>query len=133
MEQGACLWHRLHDGLWAKIRSLADFPEVWPLTDEAADLAIELRQVLFGKRRHVYRILYTFDGTTIHVHRVRHAAQDRLSSHSSRFGLNLMPQPEAAEVSATSGFLPSNAAFTAASRCFAFGSPGGILSSIEPM
>ncbi len=35
--------------------------------------------MLFGKRRHVYRILYTFDGTTIHVHRVRHAAQDRLS------------------------------------------------------
>ncbi len=70
---------RLHDGLWSRIRSLADFPEVWPLADEADDLGIELRQMLFGKRRHVYRILYTFDGTTIHVHRVRHAAQDRLS------------------------------------------------------
>ena len=53
---------------------------MWPLADEAADLGIELRQTLFGKRRHVYRILYTFDGDTVHIHRVRHAAQDRLSA-----------------------------------------------------
>ena len=68
--------HRLDSSL----NSLEQHPEVWPLADEAADLGIELCQMLFGKRRHVYRILYTFDGTTIHVHRVRHAAQDRLSS-----------------------------------------------------
>ena len=71
---------RLHDGLWAKIRSIAEFPVMWPLAEEADDLGIELRQVLYGKRRQVYRILYTFDGTTIRVHRVRLAAQDRLTA-----------------------------------------------------
>ena len=71
---------RWHANVLAKVRSLSRDPVMWPLADEAADLGIQLRQVLFGKRRHVYRILYTFDGTTIHVHRVRHAAQDRLSS-----------------------------------------------------
>lgn len=70
---------RLHDGLWARIRSISEFPAMWPLAEEAEDLGIPLRHVLYGKRRHVYRILYTFDGTTIHVHRVRHAAQDRLT------------------------------------------------------
>jgi len=53
---------------------------MWPLAEEAEDLGIELRQALYGKRRQVYRILYTFDGTTVHVHRVRHAAQDRLTA-----------------------------------------------------
>lgn len=74
--RSASLWR---DRLDASLCDLEHHPEVWPLADEAVDLGIELRQVLFGKRRHVYRVLYTFDGTTIHVHRVRHAAQDRLS------------------------------------------------------
>jgi hypothetical protein len=50
-----------------------------PLADEAADLGLELRQLLFGRRRGVYRILFTIDGQTVTIHRVRHAAQDRLS------------------------------------------------------
>ncbi|MFO0804223.1 MAG: type II toxin-antitoxin system RelE/ParE family toxin [Gemmataceae bacterium] len=64
---------RWHAGVLTKVRSLALNPEMWPLAEEAEDLGIPLRHVLYGKRRHIYRILYTFDGTTIHVHRVRHA------------------------------------------------------------
>lgn len=71
---------RWHGGVLAKVRTLAHNPSMWPLAEEAEDLGIELRQALYGKRRQVYRILYTFDGTTVHVHRVRHAAQDRLTA-----------------------------------------------------
>jgi plasmid stabilization system protein ParE len=60
------------------IRALATDADQWPEADEAGDLGIDLRCRLFGRRRHVYRILFTIDGDTVHVHRVIHAAQDRL-------------------------------------------------------
>jgi plasmid stabilization system protein ParE len=71
---------RWYSGILAKIRSLANLPDRWPLADEAADLGIELRMLPHGRGRHVYRILFTIDGQTVNVHRVRHAAQDYLDS-----------------------------------------------------
>jgi hypothetical protein len=49
------------------------------LADEAADLGLDLRELLYGRRRDVYRVLFTIDGQTVNVLRVRHAAQDRLT------------------------------------------------------
>jgi plasmid stabilization system protein ParE len=70
---------RWHAGILTKVRSLSHDAEIWPTADEAADLGLDLRQALYGKRRHVYRILYTFTRSSVQVHRVRHAAQDRLT------------------------------------------------------
>jgi len=70
---------RLHAGLLAAIRSLANNPERWPLADEATDLGLDLRELLYGRRRKMYRILFTIEDQTVNVLRVRHAAQDRLS------------------------------------------------------
>ena len=70
---------RLHAGLLTAIRSLGNSPERCPLADEAADLGLELRELLYGRRRSVYRILFTIEGQTVNVLRIRHAAQDRLS------------------------------------------------------
>lgn len=67
--------------LEACFMKLEELPSVWPLADEAEELGVDLRNVLFGKRRHVYRVLFSFDGTTISVHRIRHAAQDRLTKN----------------------------------------------------
>lgn len=64
----------------AVIRALATDADQWPEPDEAGDLGINLRCRLFGRRRHVYRILFTIDGDTVNVHRVLHAAQDRLQA-----------------------------------------------------
>ena len=72
-----------HAGLRATIASLADSPEHCPLADEAADLGVDLRQLLFGRQRNVYRVLFTIDGQTVNVLRVRHAAQDRLTPDDS--------------------------------------------------
>lgn len=71
---------RWHDGLLKTARSLATNPERCRLADEASDLGIELRELLYGRRRGVYRILFTIEAQTVNILRIRHAAQDRLSA-----------------------------------------------------
>jgi plasmid stabilization system protein ParE len=61
------------------IGRLATEADRYPQADEADVLGIDLRQQLHGRRPHVYRVLFTVDGDTIHVLRVRHAAQDHLT------------------------------------------------------
>lgn len=69
---------RWHAALLEKIQTLDDRPERCPLASEAERLGIELRQLLFGKRRGVYRILFTIDQHTVNIHHIRHAARDWL-------------------------------------------------------
>lgn len=66
----------------AAIPALESDPHRYPPAAEAADVGVDLREMLRGRRRHVYRVLFTIDDTTqtVYVHRVRHAAQDRLSA-----------------------------------------------------
>lgn len=73
--QAAARWHA---ALLDKVQTLEDHPERCPLAVEAEKLGIELRELLFGKRRGVYRILFTVDGDTVLVHHIRHAARDSL-------------------------------------------------------
>jgi plasmid stabilization system protein ParE len=61
------------------MRSLAEDAEIWPEADEAASLDRDLRFRTIGRRRHVYRILFTLDDKTVTVHRIMHAAQDWLT------------------------------------------------------
>jgi toxin ParE1/3/4 len=63
----------------ATIARLATDADRYPQADEAADLNIDLREMLHGKRPHVYRISFTIDGDNVNVLRVRHAAQDYLT------------------------------------------------------
>jgi plasmid stabilization system protein ParE len=63
----------------AAIDRLATEAERWPQSDDAAELGIDLREMPHGRRPNVYRILFTIDGDVVNVHRVRHAAQDRLT------------------------------------------------------
>ena len=65
--------------LGAHFTALEDRPDMWPVADEADDLGMDLRALLHGRRPHVYRILFTVEGQEVHVHRVRHAARDRLA------------------------------------------------------
>jgi plasmid stabilization system protein ParE len=61
------------------IGTLSKLPERCPFAAEADDLGIELRELLFGKRRGTYRILFRIEGTSVIVLRIRPAAQDTLS------------------------------------------------------
>lgn len=66
-------------GLRKAVAKLADHPALHPLAVEASErFGIPIRQALYGKRRGVYRILYTVEGDVISVLAIRHSAQDEL-------------------------------------------------------
>jgi len=71
---------RWHARVSAVMGHLAADAGQWPEADEAADLGLDLRCRLFGRRHKTYRILFTYDDQTVTVMRVRHAAQDRLAA-----------------------------------------------------
>jgi toxin ParE1/3/4 len=70
---------RWHDRIEAAIGRLANEADQWPQAEDAAELGIDLREMLYGRRPHVYRILFTINGDVVNVYRILHAAQDRLT------------------------------------------------------
>jgi plasmid stabilization system protein ParE len=61
------------------IDKLAQHPQRFPLAPESNWYPGDLRQLLIGKRRGTYRILFEVVGKTVYVVRVRHSAQDLLT------------------------------------------------------
>lgn len=84
----AYLWMREHsparaadwyNGLLEAIFSLEEFPTRCRLAAESEELRMEIRQLLYGKRARVYRLLFTIHGEgVVRVFRIRHTARDRL-------------------------------------------------------
>ena len=66
---------RWYHGLRKAIESLETNPERCSLAPESDAFAVELRQLLYGRRRGVYRILFSMFGDTVRVHRVRHGSR----------------------------------------------------------
>ena len=64
--------------LMEAIRSLADNPERFGLAPESESCSAEIRQMLYGKRRGIWRVLFEIRGDTVYILRVRHSAQDLL-------------------------------------------------------
>jgi len=54
------------------IASLATFPQRCPLAPENARFTFEVRQLFYGRKPHVYRILFTVDGDAVHILHIRH-------------------------------------------------------------
>ena len=73
--QAASRWHAK---LMQAIASLDTNPERCGLAPEDDDYPGELRQLLYGKRRSVYRVLFEIRADAVFILRVRHAAQDLL-------------------------------------------------------
>ncbi len=69
-------WYRR---IRAAIESLQLHPERCPLAPEDEWYDGTLRQLLHGKRSHVYRILFEIRGKFVYILRVRHGRQDLLS------------------------------------------------------
>jgi plasmid stabilization system protein ParE len=57
------------------VASLAEFPHRCNLAPEDADFPFEVRQLLYGRKPHVYRILFTTDGDRVILLHVRHASR----------------------------------------------------------
>lgn len=62
------------------IASLQELPERCPLAPENDAFPEEIRQLLYGKRRGAYRILFTVTGDVVRVLRVRHGARLHLET-----------------------------------------------------
>ena len=52
--------------------SLAEFPERCPVAPESARFPFEVRQLLYGRKPHLYRIMFTIEADTVHVLHIRH-------------------------------------------------------------
>jgi plasmid stabilization system protein ParE len=66
---------RWYDGFQKAVAKLATMPERCPVAqDESEQLGITLRELLYGRRRGVYRILYSIEADVVTVHYVRHSA-----------------------------------------------------------
>ncbi len=66
---------RWHQRILIAMRSLENNPERWSLAPESEWYPAEIRQMLHGKKRGVYRILFIVRGNSVYVLRVRHGAQ----------------------------------------------------------
>jgi plasmid stabilization system protein ParE len=71
-------WFR---GLNEAIESLSTFPKRCGLAPENASVQFEMRQLLYGGRPHLYRILFTIDGDVVYVLRIRHGRRQPVSRH----------------------------------------------------
>ncbi len=60
------------------IQSLSNFPERCPLARENERFPFEVRQLLYGRRPHIYRILFTIEQDTVYVLHIRHGRRLRL-------------------------------------------------------
>lgn len=62
--------------LMAKLVTLERNPDRCPIIDESTDVGLEIREILFGKRQGIYRLLFRIDGRTVHLLRIWHAARE---------------------------------------------------------
>lgn len=60
----------------AAIESLKEMPERYSLAPEGKFVECKLRQMLFGKRPNVFRVLFRISGDEVQVLHIRRAAMD---------------------------------------------------------
>jgi plasmid stabilization system protein ParE len=77
-QQATIAGRRWFARLMAKIDTLETHPERCGIAGESDDLGVEIRELLFGKRRSVYRILFQIEGRMVQILRVWHGARDRV-------------------------------------------------------
>lgn len=63
-------------GLIEAFQTLDTFPERCPLAPENQSFKEEIRQLLYGKQRSKFRILFTMDNKNVHILHIRHCAQE---------------------------------------------------------
>jgi plasmid stabilization system protein ParE len=80
-EEQATRWF---NGLVDAVNSLSEFPQRCPLAPESDEVGIGLRQLLYGKRSAIYRILFAIvqgaalGDEIVRVYRIWHGSRDRI-------------------------------------------------------
>ena len=67
-----------YNGLLNAIRSLAENPQQYPVIPEGDSFDEEVRHLLYGKRKGVYRVLFTIRDDVVYVLHILHAARGSL-------------------------------------------------------
>ena len=80
-----------YSGLLQAIESLSQMPKRCPLARENEYFSQEIRQLLYGKGRNSYRILFTVlegqDVSTVRILHIRHATQQTLGKDPNKPGV----------------------------------------------
>jgi plasmid stabilization system protein ParE len=63
----------------AKLGTLEDQPERCSIAAESEDLGQEIRELLLGRRRYEYRILFKLSGRLVVILRVWHGSRDSIT------------------------------------------------------
>ena len=74
---------RWWNGLDAAILSLEEMPARCRLAPENDEFEEEIRELLYGKRQHRYRILFTIREQTVIVLHIRHGAREHLKGEDA--------------------------------------------------
>ena len=61
------------------LKTLDTNPQRCPLAREVRKVVVELREFLFGRKPNVFRVVFTIDGETVRVLRIRRAQRRFLS------------------------------------------------------
>jgi plasmid stabilization system protein ParE len=72
-----------HQRVKKAIHSLSETPRRCALAPENDAFDVEIRHLLYGRRRYIYRILFTIRGKDVHIFHVRHGAREPLKPENS--------------------------------------------------
>jgi toxin ParE1/3/4 len=72
---------RWFQGLRQTIATLADSPGRCALAPENAAFPFEVRHLLYGRKPHVYRIIFAIEGNTVTVLHIRHGRRQPIAKH----------------------------------------------------
>jgi plasmid stabilization system protein ParE len=70
---------RWFQGLRRAVATLADSPQRCALAPENMVFPFEVRHLLYGRKPHVYRIIFTTEGNTVFVLHVRHGRRQPIA------------------------------------------------------
>jgi len=65
-------------GISQSVISLSKFPERCPISSESEAFDVIVRQLIYGKKPHTYRILFSIQGEKVFILRVRSTKQQSL-------------------------------------------------------
>jgi mRNA-degrading endonuclease RelE of RelBE toxin-antitoxin system len=73
---------RWYNGLEQAVYALASYPHRCPVAPEARKAKRKLRNLLYGKKPHVYRVIYEIEEArqTVWVLHIRHSARRKIKS-----------------------------------------------------
>lgn len=63
----------------AKLETLEDQPERFSIAAESEELGQEIRELLLGRRRYKYRILFKLSGRLVVILRIWHGSRDSIT------------------------------------------------------